>query len=90
MVVYHGGKRTTDASVLTAADVVLTTYSIVEVEHRKTQAPKVPCAYCGRKFFAERLKVRTHAWLHAWTQEGAAGYSCRRSVRRARRLHASL
>ncbi|CAN0334290.1 unnamed protein product, partial [Hapterophycus canaliculatus] len=34
---------------LTSADVVLTTYAIVENEHRKAYAGnKVPCPDCGR------------------------------------------
>lgn len=37
---------------------VLTTYSIVESEHRKNVMPdKEECKWCGRKFYPDRLKV---------------------------------
>ena len=39
VVIYHGGKRTTDPAELAAADVVLTTYSIVESEFRRNCLP---------------------------------------------------
>lgn len=43
---------------LAQADVVLTTYSIVENEFRKNCLPdKVACEYCNKKFFPDRLKV---------------------------------
>lgn len=58
MVVYHGGKRTSDPAELAAADVVLTTYSIVESEYRKNCIPgKVPCRYCRQKMYPDRLKL---------------------------------
>ncbi len=43
---------------LANADVVLTTYSIAENEFRRYMQPgKVPCTYCGKKFYPGRLKV---------------------------------
>ena len=58
MVRYHGPKRTADPAVLASADVVLTTYSIAENEFRRFMQPgKVPCGYCNKKFYPERLKV---------------------------------
>lgn len=58
MVIYHGNKRETSIEELKQADVVLTTYSIVENEFRKNCLPdKVACAYCNKKFFPDRLKV---------------------------------
>eukprot|EP00891_Asterochloris_glomerata_P007270 jgi/Astpho2/7270/e_gw1.00113.3.1_t len=58
VVTYHGNKRATDMEALKQADVVLTTYSIVENEFRKNAPPeKVQCEYCRKKFFPDRLKV---------------------------------
>ena len=58
VVTYHGNKRATDMEALKQADVVLTTYSIVENEYRKNAPPeKVQCEYCRKKFFPDRLKV---------------------------------
>ena len=58
VVVYHGNKRETSIEELKQADVVLTTYSIVENEFLKNCLPdKVPCAHCNKKFFPDRLKV---------------------------------
>ena len=40
------------------ADVVLTTYSIIESEHRRHMMPgKVACRYCKQKFYADRLRL---------------------------------
>ncbi len=58
MVVYHGNKRVTSAEELENADVVLTTYSIIESEFRRhTQPNKATCTYCNKKFYPDRLKV---------------------------------
>lgn len=58
VVIYHGNKREASVEELSQADVVLTTYSIVENEFRKNCLPdKVPCSYCNKKFFPDRLKV---------------------------------
>jgi DNA repair protein RAD16 len=58
VVVFHGNKRTADPADLANADVVLTTYSIIEGEHRRyVEVEKIPCTYCKRKFQPERLEV---------------------------------
>lgn len=60
MVLYHGTNRAGEFSreELESADVVLTTYSILEVDFRKNlMAPKATCDFCGKKFQPERLKV---------------------------------
>ena len=55
---YHGNKRATTKEELEDADVVLTTYSIVEGEYRRhTQPNKATCIYCSKKFYPDRLKV---------------------------------
>ncbi len=61
VMVYHGPKRgaTLDAAKLAEADVVLTTYSIIESEYRRQEMAtgKVACAFCNKKFYPYRLKV---------------------------------
>ena len=58
VVVYHGTKRAAEIEAMQQADIVLTTYSILESEWRKeTQPCKVTCAYCSKKYYPERLKV---------------------------------
>ena len=58
VVVYHGAKRTTRPAELAEADVVLTTYAIVEAEHRRYMMPgKVQCRYCKGKFYPDRLRL---------------------------------
>lgn len=58
MVVYHGAKRASNMAELAEADVVLTTYSIIESEHRRHMMPgKVACRYCKHKFYADRLRL---------------------------------
>ena len=55
---YHGAKRATTAAQLAGADVVLTTYSIIESEHRRHMMPgKVTCRYCKHKFYTDRLRL---------------------------------
>ena len=55
---YHGTKRAAEVESLTEADVVLTTYSTLESEHRKVVQPgKVTCGYCNKQFYPERLRV---------------------------------
>lgn len=62
---FHGSKRTADAAELAGADVVLTTYSIIEGEHRRYVEPdKIPCKYCSRKFQPERLEVHLRCALY--------------------------
>lgn len=68
--VYHGGKRTSDPGVLESADVVLTTYSTLENEYRRTMAPpKVPCSYCGKRFHADRLKLHLRFFCGPYAQK---------------------
>jgi hypothetical protein len=80
VVIYHGGKRTSDPAELAAADVVLTTYSIVESEFRKNCLPgKVACRYCNTKMYPDRLRLHLKCALsslplHAWSVPG--GGSC--------------
>ena len=57
VVIYHGPKRTSDPSILETADVVLTTYAVVESEFRRSLPSKIGCEYCGKKFYPDRLKV---------------------------------
>ena len=58
VVVYHGAKRATTVAQLAGADVVLTTYSIIESEHRRHMMPgKVTCRYCKHKFYTDRLRL---------------------------------
>lgn len=55
---YHGAKRAAELEALKDADVVLTTYSTLESEHRKVVQPgKVTCSYCSKPFYPERLHV---------------------------------
>lgn len=61
---YHGNKRESTVQELAQADVVLTTYSIIENEFRKNCLPdKVACEYCNKKFFPDRLKVHLRSVL---------------------------
>eukprot|EP00252_Welwitschia_mirabilis_P009544 TRINITY_DN2218_c0_g1_i3.p1 TRINITY_DN2218_c0_g1~~TRINITY_DN2218_c0_g1_i3.p1 ORF type:complete len:916 (-),score=200.01 TRINITY_DN2218_c0_g1_i3:671-3418(-) len=58
VLVYHGANRCKEASDLSNYDFVLTTYSIVEVEHRKvTMGDKRKCEWCGKVFKIGRLAV---------------------------------
>lgn len=58
VVVFHGNRRTADPTELAGADVVLTTYSIIEGEHRRYVEPdKIPCKYCNKRFQPDRLEV---------------------------------
>ena len=64
VVVFHGAKRAADAAELAKADVVLTTYAIIEGEHRRYCQPmRVPCEYCRKKFTPERLEVHLRCML---------------------------
>lgn len=55
---YHGSKRASEVQKLKEADVVLTTFSTLENEHRKHATPcKVLCTYCKKLFYPERLRV---------------------------------
>ncbi|CAM9802362.1 unnamed protein product, partial [Ectocarpus sp. 8 AP-2014] len=58
VVIHHGPKRATLAEDLTSADVVLTTYAIVENEHRKAYAgDKVACPDCGKTLYPDKMFV---------------------------------
>ncbi len=58
VIIYHGQKRTCDLEELGSADVVLTTYSIVESEYRRHCLPgKVPCRYCRTRMYPDRLRL---------------------------------
>ncbi|KAK9813234.1 hypothetical protein WJX72_011166 [[Myrmecia] bisecta] len=73
VVVYHGNKRAVEAGQLEQADVVLTTYSIIESEYRReTQPCKVPCSYCNKKFYPERLKVHLRFFCGPNAKKSAA------------------
>ena len=65
VVVFHGNKRTADPAELAEADVVLTTYSIIEGEHRRYVEPdKIPCKYCNKRFQPDRLEVHLRYSCH--------------------------
>ena len=56
--VYHGDNRGQDMRSVSEADIVLTTYKIMEIEYRKAHAgTKVECSICGRKFYPEKLRI---------------------------------
>lgn len=58
VLVYHGAKRSKDISELAGYDIVLTTYAIVEVEHRVSVLPaKVPCKWCSKPYYPDRLGI---------------------------------
>lgn len=72
MLLYHGPNRAANFTreQLEAADVVLTTYSVIEVDYRKNvMAPKATCAYCNRKFNPERLKVHLRYFCGPYAQK---------------------
>jgi len=56
--VYHGAQRPGLAETLAHYDVVLTTYSTLEYDHRRTQEEfKVACEYCGKRLQPDKLEV---------------------------------
>ena len=56
--IYHGTTRSSSVKELQAADVVLTTYAIMEAEYRKaTAGAKVTCRLCDKKFYPDKLRV---------------------------------
>ena len=61
VLLYHGPDRHANVTLddlCDSADVVLTTYSTIELDYRTHCMPdKVPCAYCGKKYTAEKYKV---------------------------------
>ena len=59
LVIYHGDKRNETAiHDIKNADVVLTSYNILEIEYRKAHADtKVLCRICKKKFYPDKLRV---------------------------------
>lgn len=58
--VYHGTNRSIESSLKTLmeADVVLTSYKIIELEYRKaTAGTKIECSICGKKYYPEKLRI---------------------------------
>ncbi|ETI37904.1 hypothetical protein F443_16247 [Phytophthora nicotianae P1569] len=54
--IHHGAKRLDSVEKIASYDIVLTTYSIIESEIRKTLGwSKVACKYCGRKYLPDKL-----------------------------------
>ncbi|KAG7377159.1 hypothetical protein PHYPSEUDO_012067 [Phytophthora pseudosyringae] len=54
--IHHGPKRLDLVKKIASYDIVLTTYSIIESEIRKTLGwSKVACRYCGRKYLPDKL-----------------------------------
>ncbi|RLN92357.1 hypothetical protein BBJ28_00014154 [Nothophytophthora sp. Chile5] len=54
--IHHGPKRLDVAARIASYDIVLTTYSIIESEIRKTLGwSKVVCKYCGKKYLPDKL-----------------------------------
>ncbi|CAL5226040.1 g8852 [Coccomyxa viridis] len=73
VVVFHGNKRTADPAELADADVVLTTYSIIEGEHRRYVEPdKIPCKYCSKRFQPDRLEVHLRFFCGPNAKKSAA------------------
>ena len=57
-VYYNDRKRKTIVDEMRAADVVLTTFPVLEAEYRKCETQsKVPCAYCRKLFLPRSLAV---------------------------------
>jgi DNA repair protein RAD16 len=75
VVVYHGANRkdTFTTEQLESADVVLTSYSTLEVDYRlNVMPPKATCKYCGRKFQPERIKVHLRYFCGPFAQKTEA------------------
>lgn len=54
--IHHGPKRCALPEKIASYDIVLTTYSIIENEIRKTLGrEKVPCKYCKKKYLPDKL-----------------------------------
>ena len=57
-VYYNDRKRKTIVNEMCAADIVLTTFPVLEAEYRKCETQsKVPCAYCRKLFLPRSLAV---------------------------------
>lgn len=75
VVLYHGSNRgdnfTQDQ--LERADVVLTSFSIMEVDYRRNvMAPKATCKFCGKKYQPDRLKVHLRYFCGPYAQKTEA------------------
>lgn len=58
VLIHHGSKRATHTDELRGYDVVITSYSVLEVEHRKMMAAtKVNCPYCGKLYMRPKLVI---------------------------------
>lgn len=58
VLVYHGPRRGLDLEELSKYDIVLTTYSIVELEHRKNVMPaKEACKWCKKLYYPDKMAV---------------------------------
>ncbi|CAI5724884.1 unnamed protein product [Peronospora effusa] len=54
--IHHGPKRLNVVEKIASYDIVLTTYSIIENEIRKTIGwSKIACKYCGKKYLPDKL-----------------------------------
>ena len=59
ILIYHGPLRFNLLDELSKADIIITTYSTIEVDYRVcVDRQKAQCVYCGRKFFPDKL------WVH--------------------------
>ena len=73
VLVYHGPKRTVRAADLQAADVIITTYSVLETDYRKNVLPlKVACLYCAKKYYPQQLKMHNTFWCGPDAQKSEA------------------
>jgi DNA repair protein RAD16 len=71
--VYHGDNRSASIRELAAADVVLTSYKVLEIEYRKaTAGTKVTCRICERKFYPDKLRVHRKYFCGEDAQRTAA------------------
>jgi DNA repair protein RAD16 len=83
--VYHGNSRDAGPDLLCNADVVLTTYKILEIEHRKaTAGTKIECTLCGRRFYPEKLRIHRKYFCGENAQRTEA--QARTEVKRRRRV----
>eukprot|EP00884_Botryococcus_braunii_P002146 jgi/Botrbrau1/11932/Bobra.341_1s0001.2 len=73
VVVYHGPKRglELDAAKLSEADVVLTTYSIIENEYRRQEIStgKVCCAFCNKRLYPHKLRLHLRYFCGPWAEK---------------------
>ncbi|KAI7737514.1 hypothetical protein M8C21_011586 [Ambrosia artemisiifolia] len=58
VLVYHGPNRGKSLIEFSEYDFIITTYSIVEAEYRRNvMPPKDRCQWCGKLFYAKKLKI---------------------------------